>query len=86
MVDVCHVLVRSLIISRLDYCKGILSGAPADLLGRLDGVKRGAVRLILKCQRCDNINDSMREQLHWLDIRSQIAVKMSIFGSLPSVV
>ena len=56
----------------LDYCNGILSGAPADLLDRLDSVMRVAAHLILKRQRCDHINDSMRKQLHWHDIRSQI--------------
>ena len=79
-VDTCHALVRSLIISRLDYCNGILTGAPADLLNRLDGVLRGAARLILKRQRSDHISDSMREQLHWLDIRSRIEFKMSLLA------
>ena len=53
-VDTCHALVRSLIISRLDYCNGIPIGAPADLLNRLDGVLRGAAHLILKRQRSDH--------------------------------
>ena len=43
-VDTCHALVKSLIISRLDYCNGVLTGAPADLPNRLDGVLRGAAR------------------------------------------
>ena len=77
-VDTCHALVRSLIISRLDYCNGILTGVPADLLNRLDGVLRGAARLILKRQRSDHISDLMREQFHWLDIRSRIEFKMSL--------
>ena len=79
-VDTCHALVRSLIISRLDYCNGILTGASADLLNRLDSVLRGAARLILKHQRSDHISDSMREQLHWLDIRSRIEFKMSLLA------
>ena len=77
-VDTCHALVRSLIISRLDYCNGILTGAPADLLNGLNGVLRGAARLILKHQRSDHISDSMREQL--LDIKSRIEFKMSLLA------
>ena len=41
---------------------------------------RGAARLILKRQRSDHISDSMREQLHWLDIRSRIEFKMSLLA------
>ena len=79
-VDTCHTLVRSLIISWLDYCNGILTGTPADLLDRIDGVLRGAARLIWMRQRSDHISDSMREQLRWLDIRSRIEFKMSLLA------
>ena len=34
-IDSCHSFVRALIVSRLDYCNGLLGGAPAFLLDRL---------------------------------------------------
>ena len=66
--DSCHSLVRALIISRLDYCNGLLGGAPAFLLARLSGVLRAAARLVLQLPRMGHISDAMKEQLHWLDI------------------
>ena len=51
-----------------------------EFIYRLDSVLRGAARLILKRQRSDHISDSMREQLHWLDIRSRIEFKMSLLA------
>ena len=79
-VDSCHTLVRALILSRLDYCNGLLYGSSAELIGKLDGVMRSAARLILKRQRFDHISTLMRNQLHWLDITARIKYKMCVFA------
>ena len=79
-VDSCHTLVRVLILSRLDYCNGLLYGWSAELIGELDGVMRSAARLILKRQRFDHISTLMRNQLHWLDITARIKYKMRVFA------
>ena len=39
--DFCHTLVRAMVLSRLDYCNGLLGRAPKYLLGQLSGVMRG---------------------------------------------
>ena len=46
-VDACYALVRAMVLSRLDYCNGLLSGAPKYLLSQLSSVMRGAAHLIL---------------------------------------
>src|SRR6266536_509405 len=46
-IDSCHALVRAMILSRLDYCNGLLHGAPAFLVNQLDGVMRASARLVL---------------------------------------
>ena len=79
-VDSCHTLVRALILSRLDYCNGLLYGLSAELIGKLDSVMRSAARLILKRQRFDHISTLMRNQLHWLDITARIKYKMCVFA------
>ena len=59
-VDSCHSLVRALIVSRLDYCNGLLGGAPAFLLDRLSGVLRAAARVVLQLPRTSQISDAMK--------------------------
>ena len=78
--DSCHTLVRALILSRLDYCNGLLYESSAELIGKLDGVMRSAARLILRRQRFDHISTLMRNQLHWLDITARIKYKMCVFA------
>ena len=41
-IDACHALVRAMVLSRLDYCNGLLGGARKYLLGQLSGVMRAA--------------------------------------------
>ena len=59
--DSCHSLVRALITSRLDYCNGLLGGAPTFLLARLSGVLRAAARLVLQLPRMGHISVAMKE-------------------------
>ena len=43
--DACHALVRALVLSRLDYCNGLLAKAPDYLLTQLSGVMCATARL-----------------------------------------
>jgi hypothetical protein len=79
-VDSCHALVRALIISRLDYCNGLLGGAPAFLLDQLSGVLRAAARLVLELPRRSRISDVMKSQLHWLDIPARVTFKLCVLA------
>ena len=79
-VDSCHALVRALVISRLDYCNGLLGGSPKSLIGQLDSVLRASARLVLQRQRLDHITIEMRERLHWLDASARIKYKLCVFA------
>lgn len=79
-VNTCHALVRAMILSRLDYCNGLLVGAPAYLLKQMDGVMRAAARLILQLPRICSVTLEMRQNLHWLDISSRIDFKMGLLA------
>ena len=77
-VESSHALVRALVLSRLDYCNGLLGGAPKCLLGPLSGVLRAAARLILLLPRSGSVTDRIRTELHWLDIPSRVAFKLCL--------
>ena len=76
--DSSHALVRALILSRLDYCNGLLGGASAALLDQMNGVMRASARFILQKSRNSHITDEMNTRLHWLDIRARIDYKLCV--------
>jgi len=79
-VESSDVLVRALVLSGLDYCNGLLGGAPKCLLGPLSGVLRAAARLILLLPRSGSVTDRIRTELHWLDIPSRVAFKLCVLA------
>ena len=68
-------LVQSLVISRLDYCNGMLSGLPDDLLSKLQVVQNNAARLITRTNRRQHITPVL-ERLHWLPVKIRIDYKI----------
>ena len=75
-IESCHALVRAMVLSRLDYCNGLLGGAPKSLLDQLSGVMRAATRLILMLPRQSHVTSEIRARLHWLDMPSQVQFKL----------
>ena len=61
---------------RLDYCNGLLGGAPKSLLGQLSGVMRAAARLILVLPRQSHVTSEIRTRLHWLDMPLRVQFKL----------
>ena len=76
--DSSHALARALILSRLDYCNGLLSGIPVLLMKQLDGVMRAAARLILQLPRSGHVTKAMHDRLHWLDMQARIEFKLCV--------
>ena len=60
---VTQTLVRSLILSRLDYCNFILSGCPQHLLDTIQKVQNAAARLVCKAKKSDRIK-AILQSLH----------------------
>ena len=78
--DACHALVRALVLSRLDYCNGLLAKASDYLLAQLSGVMHAAARLILQLPRKSHVSDAIRRQLHWLDISERVRFKLCVLA------
>ena len=79
-IESSHALVRALVLTRLDYCNGLLGGAPKCLLSPLSGVLRAAARLILLLPRTSSVSDRIRTELHWLDIRCRVTFKLCVLA------
>ena len=70
----------TLVLTCLDYCNGLLGGAPKCLLSPLSGVLRAAARLILLLPRTSSVADRIRTELHWLDIPCRVTFKLCVLA------
>ena len=70
-------LIRTLDISKVDYCISVLVGTSGHLLDRLQSVLNPAARLIFESRRSDYITSLLRK-LHWLKIRERIQFRLCV--------
>ena len=71
-------VVTALVVSNLDYCNAILSGATAFQLGRLQQLQNRAARLITGIGIRDHITPVLKE-LHWLPVELRIHFKVLLY-------
>ena len=70
-------IVQAIIMSRLDYCNGLLYGTPAVHLGKLQRLQNAAARLVCTVSRYDHITPSLIS-LHWLPVTHRIEFKIAM--------
>jgi len=70
--DVTIQLVCTLVLSRLDYCNGVLAGLPASTLAPLQQVLHAAARLVNDLKMSDHVTST----LHWLPIKQRVDYKL----------
>ena len=70
-------LVSTFVISRLDYCNGILVGLPQSTIAPFQRVQNAAVRIVKGLSPRDHITEA-RRNLHWLPIKSRVIYKPCI--------
>ena len=75
--DSCHHIVRSLILSRLDYANAVLLGANATDIARLQRLQNWAAKLIFCAKKHDHATPFIKE-LHWLTIKNRITFKILV--------
>ena len=70
-------IVQAIIMSRLDYCNGLLYGTLAVHLGKLQRLQNAAARLVCTVSRYDHITPSLIS-LHWLPVTHRIEFKIAM--------
>ena len=67
----------ALVLSRLDYCNGVLSGLPASSLAPLKSALNSAARVVTGASSRSLMTPLLR-QLHWLPIPARITYKLCL--------
>ncbi len=73
-----QLLVQALVLSRLDYCKALLAGLPANSIKPLQLIQNAAARLIFNEPKRTHITP-LFINLHWLPIAAHIKSKALMF-------
>ena len=88
-IDSCHKLVRSLVLSRLDYANSMLYGIASKDRKKLQSLQNRAARVVFRSDR-RHPSAPLLSDLHWLPLESRIVFKLllltykGINGLLPS--
>ena len=84
--DTCHLVVRALVLSRIDYGNGLLLGANKSDIQRLQRIQNWAAKLVCRSHKWDHATPYLRE-LHWLSVDKRITFKvlMTVFKCLNKI-
>ncbi|KAK3525562.1 hypothetical protein QTP70_000161 [Hemibagrus guttatus] len=69
-----QVLVKSLVISRLDYCNSLLAGLPLNATRPLQMIQNAAAQLVFNLPKFSHTTPLLRS-LHWLPVAARIRFK-----------
>ena len=73
----CHAAVRSLVLSRLDYCNSLLNGIKQSDVDRLQRLQNNAARITFSQPKYTHASPLL-QQLHWLPVKQRINYKTSV--------
>ena len=77
--DLRILLVKTLILSKLDYCNALYAGLPKKLTDRLQAVLRSCVKFIYKIDGRGEDLDAYFQKAHILPIEYRIQFKVCLF-------
>jgi hypothetical protein len=75
--EVTILLVFALVLSRLDYCNGVLVGLPSSTIAPLQRVLHTTARLIDELKPNDHVTAAL-QTLHWLPVKHRIEYKVCL--------
>ncbi|XDV54562.1 hypothetical protein PO909_022822 [Leuciscus waleckii] len=68
-------VIKTVVLSQLDYCDALLAGCPASSINKLQLVQNAAARVLTRSRKYDHIT-SILSSLHWLPIKFRINYKV----------
>ena len=78
--DISVVLIKSLVMSRLDYSNGLLYGLPKCTVSGLQAVQNSAARIVTQESLRDHYSMSHAlMELHWLPVDKRIEYKLLLY-------
>ena len=81
----CHNAVRSLVLSRIDYCNGLLSSIPSTQLDRVQRLQNWVARLVFQVSR-DHPSQPLLNSLHWLPLKQRTYLNYSCLAIKSSTI
>ena len=72
-------LIRSFVVSSVDYCNSVVAGVSGHLLDRLQSVLSTAARLIFSARKSEHIT-SLLSELHWLQVPEKIQFRLCVLA------
>ena len=76
--DSCHHIIRSLILTRLDYANAMLLGTNSKNIARfIQKLQNWAAKIILCAKKRDHATPLIKH-LHWLNVRNRIMYKIMV--------
>ncbi|XP_072042415.1 uncharacterized protein [Amphiura filiformis] len=76
--DTSNDIIRSLILSRLDYGNVLLMGANTTDIARLQTLQNWAAKIIFCAKKRDHVSPLLH-QLHWLYVEDRITFKAMLY-------
>jgi hypothetical protein len=71
-------LANSFIISKMDYCNGLLAGTASHHLDRIQSILNNTARLIYGKTRNDHVTPLLRDNLNWLRVPERVTFKICL--------
>ena len=79
--EACKLAVLALVISRLDYCNGLLAGAMEQMYDKLQRIQNRAARLVVRQRVAQGHTLHLMpvlQRLHWLPVRQRVIYKLCL--------
>ena len=76
-IKACERLVHAFVMSKIDYCNGILLGLSNQKLDFIQQLQNSAARLVTRTRRNKHITPVLGS-LHWLPVRQRIQYKVAL--------